>query len=161
MNSRLSRKWGIIGACAASLAMLTAMPAVAHHSFAMYDVTKSKTLTGMLTRFLPGANHAQILFSLVDEKGKVILDDKGKPVMWGVETGPAAQIARHGVTVKDFPPGTIITVTLHPLKDGRNFGTLARGVGIVKCGTIMPEGGCNAKTGDLFMGTPPGQQPQP
>ena len=158
MNIKLSRKWGIAGAFAAALAMLAATPAAAHHSFAMYDVTKSKTLTGMLTRFLPGANHAQILFSLVDEKGKVILDDKGKPVMWGVETGPAAQIAAKGVTVKAFPPGTIINVTLHPLKDGRNFGTLARGTGIVKCGTIMPEGGCNAKTGDLFMETP---QPQP
>jgi hypothetical protein len=75
--------------------------------------------------------------------------------MWGVETGPAAQIAAKGVSVKAFPPGTIITVTLHPLKDGRNFGTLARGTGIVKCGTIMPEGGCTAETGDVFMKTPP------
>ena len=82
MNTSLSRKWGIAGACAATLAMLAATPAAAHHSFAMYDTTKSKTLTGMLTRFLPGANHAQILFSLMDEKGKVMLDDKGKPVMW-------------------------------------------------------------------------------
>ena len=154
MNTKLSRKWGIAGACAAALAMLAA-PAAAHHSFAMYDTTKSQTLTGMLTRFLPGANHAQILFSLVDDKGKVILNDKGKPVMWGVETGPAAQIAAKGVTVKDFPPGTIITVTLHPLKDGRNFGTLARGTGIVKCGTIMPEGGCTAETGTVFMETQP------
>ncbi len=158
MKTRLSRKWGIAGACAATLAMLAVKPAAAHHSFAMYDTTKSKTLTGMLTRFLPGANHAQILFSLLDENGKTVLDDKGKPVMWGVETGPAAVIARRGVTVKAFPPGTIITVTLHPLRDGRNFGTLARGVGIVKCGTVMPEGGCTAKTGDVFMGTPP--QPQ-
>ena len=154
MNTKLSRKWGIIGACAASLAMLAAMPAAAHHSFAMYDTTKSKTLTGMLTRFLPGANHAQILFSLMDEKGKVMLDDKGKPVMWGVETGPAALIASKGVTVKAFPPGTIITVTVHPLRDGRNFGTLARGTGIVKCGTIMPQGGCTEKTGEVFLEMP-------
>ncbi len=108
MNTRLSRKWGMAGAAAAVLAMLAATPAVAHHSFAMYDTTKSETLTGMLTRFLPGANHAQLLFSLVDDKGKVVLNDKGKPVMWGVETGPAAQIAAKGVSVKAFPPGTII-----------------------------------------------------
>ena len=154
MNTSLSRKWGIAGACAATLAMLAATPAAAHHSFAMYDTTKSKTLTGMLTRFLPGANHAQILFSLMDEKGKVMLDDKGKPVMWGVETGPAALIASKGVTVKAFPPGTIITVTVHPLRDGRNFGTLAQGTGIVKCGTIMPQGGCTEKTGEVFLEMP-------
>ena len=155
MNTRLTRKMGIAGAATAMLAMLAAAPAVAHHSFAMYDVTKSKTLTGMLTRFLPGANHAQILFSLLDEKGKVVVDAKGKPVMWGVEFGPAARIARQGVTVKAFPPGTIITVTVHPLRDGRNFGTLARGIGLVKCGTAMPEGGCTPKTGDVFMGNLP------
>jgi hypothetical protein len=155
MTTRLSKKWGIAGASAAVLALLAAAPAFAHHSFAMYDTTKSKTLTGMLTRFLPGANHAQLLFSLVDDNGKVILDDKGKPVMWGVETGAAAQIAAKGVTVKAFPPGTIITVTLHPLRDGRNFGTLARGTGIIKCGTVMPEGGCTEKTGDVFMEEPP------
>ena len=33
-------------------------PALAHHSFAMYDQTKTKTLTGKLTRFVLGANHA-------------------------------------------------------------------------------------------------------
>jgi Family of unknown function (DUF6152) len=155
MNTRLFRKWGLAGAGAAALATLATTPAAAHHSFAMYDTTQSKTLTGMLTRFLPGANHAQILFSLLDENGKVVLDEKGKPVMWGVETGAAAQIAAKGVTVKDFPPGTIITVTLHPLKDGRNFGTIARGTGIVKCGTVMPAGGCTPETGDVFMETLP------
>ena len=155
MKNRLSRIWGIASACAAALTMVLATPAIAHHSFAMYDTTKSTTLTGMLTRFLPGANHTQILFSLVDENGKGILDEKGKAVMWGLETGSAAQIARRGITVKDFPAGTIITVTLHPLKDGRNFGTLVRGSGIVKCGMEMPEGGCTAATGEVFLDSPP------
>jgi len=155
MTRSFSKALGIAGAAAAALALLAATPASAHHSFAMYDTTQSKTLTGMLTRFLPGANHAQILFSLVDENGKGVVGDDGKPVVWGMETGPAAQIARQGVTVKDFPPGTIITVTVHPLKDGRNFGTIARGVGIVKCGTVMPNGGCTPETGEVFLEMPP------
>jgi hypothetical protein len=155
MKSRFTKTLGVAGACGVALSLLAAVPASAHHSFAMYDTTQSKTLTGMLTRFLPGANHAQIMFSLVDENGKGVVGDNGKPIIWGMETGPAAQIARQGVSVKDFPPGTIITVTIHPLKDGRNFGTIARGVGIVKCGMTMPEGGCTAETGETFLEMPP------
>ncbi|HEY8521111.1 MAG TPA: DUF6152 family protein [Gammaproteobacteria bacterium] len=138
-------------AAAAALVAGASVPAQAHHSFAMYDVTKTLTLTGRLTRFIPGANHAQLLFELVDERGETILGDDGKPVVWGVETAPAATIARQGVTVKAFPVGTIITVTLNPLRDGRNFGALANGARIVKCGMEMPEGGCTPETGEVFL----------
>ena len=41
-------------------------PALSHHSFAMYDQTVEKTLTGKLTRFIPGSNHAQLIFDLVE-----------------------------------------------------------------------------------------------
>jgi len=37
----------------------------AHHSFAMYDQEKQVTLTGKLTRFIPGANHAQLIFEVI------------------------------------------------------------------------------------------------
>ena len=33
-------------------------------------------------------------------------------------------MARNGVTVETFPPGTIMTVTLHPLRDGRPMGAV-------------------------------------
>jgi len=127
-----------------------AAPGDAHHSFAMYDRGKTETLTGRLSRFVPGANHAQLHFELIDANGEPVLDDNGKPVTWGVETGPAAMIARQGVTVDAFPLGTIITVSLNPLRDGRPFGVLADG-GIVKCGTALPDGGCTPDTGELFM----------
>lgn len=122
----------------------------AHHSFAMYDRAKTETLTGRLTRFIPGANHAQLHFELVGADGEPLPSDRGEPVTWGVETGPAAMIARQGVTVAAFPIGTIITVSLNPLRDGRPFGVLASG-GIVKCGDELPEGGCTPATGELFM----------
>src|ERR1700681_2599837 len=47
---------------------------LAHHSFAMYDQTKTITLTGRLTRFVLGANHAQLLFELLGPDGKQQLD---------------------------------------------------------------------------------------
>ena len=50
---------------AASLALLAA-PALAHHSFAMCDMTQTKTTTGKLIRFVPGANHAQLYFEMLE-----------------------------------------------------------------------------------------------
>src|SRR4029077_11793899 len=122
---RLPRKsWltaGLIGILSIAF-MIT--PAMAHHSFAMYDQLKSKTLTGKLTRFVLGANHAQLLFELLGPDGKPEVDANGKPVVWGVETGSAKQLASAGVTVETFPYGTIFTVSLMPLRDGRNFGAM-------------------------------------
>lgn len=126
--------------------------ALAHHSFAMYDQTVTKTLTGKLTRFIPGGNHAQLIFELMDPDGKPIMDPKtSKPQQWVVETGSAMAIARQGVTVDAFPPGTVITVSLHPLRDGRAMGAISGPM--IKCGNALPRGGCNDKTGQVM--TPP------
>lgn len=131
--------------------VLMALPAAvgAHHSFAMYDQTTTKTMTGKLTRYIPGANHAQLIFQLLDESGKPLMKD-GKPVTWGVETGAATAMARQGVSPDTFPEGTILTVRLYPLRDGRNFGALA-GM-LISCGTALPKGGCTPQTGKRVIG---------
>lgn len=143
-----------IGCSRAAAVLLAAtvgvVPAAAHHSFAMYDQSRSLTLTGKLTRFNPGPNHASLQFELLDDDGAVVVGSDGRPAVWGVETGPAAQIAAQGITVAGFPAGTIITVTLNPLRDGRPFGTLAGP--IIRCGTALPPGGCTAGTGESFGG---------
>ncbi len=124
----------------------------AHHSFAMYDQAQVKTMTGKLTRFIPGANHAQLIFEVLEADGSPALDAAGKPVMWGVETGPAARIAQQGVTPDNFPNGTIVTVTLNPLRNGKTFGAMPNGTPIVHCGTTMPQGGCTVETGRSYLG---------
>ena len=141
-------------ATATAVMTLGAWPrdAGAHHSFAMYDQSQSKTLTGKLTRFIPGANHAQIIFELLEADGTAVLGADGKPALWGVETGPAARIARQGVTPDNFPAGTIITVTLNPLRNGKPFGAMPNGTPIVHCGTSMPKGGCTPETGRVYLG---------
>ena len=121
----------------------------AHHSFAMYDQTTTKTMTGKMTRYIPGANHAQLIFHLLDEAGKPVLKD-GKPVTWGVETGSATAMGRQGITPTTFPEGTVLTVRLYPLRDGRNFGALA-GL-LVNCGMELPKGGCTSATGKRMIG---------
>ena len=151
MKKRRLRTWLAAGFVGVMLISLMVSPAESHHSFAMYDQTVSKTFTGQLTRFILGANHAQIIFELLDDNGEVIMEN-GEPAVWGVETGSAASLARRGITVETFKFGTIITVTLNPLRDGRNFGAMTNTAGeIIQCSMTMPEGGCNEETGEVFM----------
>lgn len=148
----LKQKWSGAAAAAIVAACILETGAVAHHSFAMYDQSEVKTLTGKLTRFIPGANHAQLIFELLEADGTPVLDAAGKPMLWGVETGPAARIAREGVTPDNFPAGTIVTVSLNPLRNGKPFGAMPNGTPIVNCGTAMPQGGCRPETGRVFLG---------
>ncbi|HKE86562.1 MAG TPA: DUF6152 family protein [Vicinamibacterales bacterium] len=148
ITTRYTRLAGALSVIAAGAMMVT--PALSHHSFAMYNMTVTKVMTGKLTRFIPGSNHAQLIFEVLNPDGTPVIEN-GKPLVWGMETGSAAAMARNGVTVESFPPGTIMTVTLHPLRDGRPMGAV--GGPIVHCGTHMPTGGCNEKTGKV-LGAP-------
>jgi hypothetical protein len=132
-----------------SALLIGAAPVHAHHSFAMYDQTVTKTVTGKLTRFVVGGNHSQLIFEVLGDDGKTSVDQKtGKTMMWQVETGSATAIARQGITVASFPIGTIFTVTFYPLRDGRPQGAVAGP--LIKCGATFPAGGCNKDTGQLM-----------
>jgi Family of unknown function (DUF6152) len=137
-------------AAAAGVLLLTVMvaPALSHHSFAMYDQSTSKTMTGKLVRYIPGANHAQLIFDVLGPDGKPLMQN-GKVVQWGVEGPSAASLARQGVAPKTFPEGTIFTVRLYPLRDGRPFGAMA-GL-LISCGNTMPAGGCSKETGKVLL----------
>jgi hypothetical protein len=144
------RRATVAGYAAIACVALTGA-AAAHHSFAMYDQSKRVTLTGKLTRYIPAPNHAQLLFEVLEADGTPVLDDEGEPMLWGVETGPSTRIARMGVTPDNFPVGTIITVQANPLRDGRNFGAVPNGAPLINCGMEMPEGGCTAETGTVYL----------
>ena len=137
-------------AAAAGVLLLTVMarPALSHHSFAMYDQKTTKTMTGKLVRYIPGANHAQLIFDVLGPDGKPMVEN-GKPVQWGVEGPSAASLARQGVAPKTFPDGSIFTVRLYPLRDGRPFGAMA-GL-LIYCGNTMPTGGCTKETGKVLL----------
>jgi len=148
MSTTASRVWG---AALATLLMIgiAAAPAGAHHSFAMYDMSVEKTMTGKLVRFVLGGNHSQFVFQVVNPDGSLAKNDKGEPLIWNVETAAASALARQGITVESFKPGTIFTVTFSPLRDGRNGGAQRAGA-LIMCGMTMPEGGCTEKTGKRY-----------
>src|SRR5213596_1280199 len=101
-----------------TLAALALAGALGHHSFAMYDQTKTVTLTGVAHQFVAQANHAELHFYLVAPDGKLAKGSDGKYVDWGVEMAGAAAVAAQGITAETFPVGTIFSVKINPLRDG-------------------------------------------
>jgi hypothetical protein len=127
-----------LGATALILAASAPRPVHAHHSFAMYDEKKTYVLTGVVTRISPDANHLQIFFSPLNEaRNAVVRDAAGQPVVWAVELRAASQVAQEGVTVGTFPPGTIFSIGLHPLRNGLPAGGRGKS-GLFKCPEATP-----------------------
>jgi hypothetical protein len=151
MISKLSKN--MVFAVLASAAAVA--PAFAHHSFAMYDQTKTVTWTGVVTRFVAQANHAELHFVPINPDGKPMRGADGKPITWGVEMAGAAAVAQQGITVQSFPAGTVFSVHLNPLRDGSNFGS--RVGAIAKCpkGSLPAAGKhCDSVAGREVLGGP-------
>jgi hypothetical protein len=95
---------------AAVMAALS-IPVVAHHSGAMFDDKKEVTVTGVVKEFQYTNPHSWLL---VDVKG-----EDGKVVTWGFEAEGPSTLLRAGIRKSDFAAGTQVTITGHPMKDGR------------------------------------------
>jgi len=149
MKRQPTRGWIIAGLAAFVSLGLYVTPASSHHSFAMYDDTKTLVLTGVAHQFVAQANHAEIHFYLVGPDGKLTKDKDGKYVDWGVEMAGAAAMAQQGITAAAFPAGTIFSVKMNPLRDGSNFGS--RTGAIAKCPWKTPP--APGKTCDTVKGS--------
>ena len=85
----------------------------------MYDQNQTKTLTGRLTRYIPGANHAQLIFEVLGPDGMPQIGKDGKTRSVGCRNRVGGRDGRRGISPKTFPDGTVFTVTFFPLRDGR------------------------------------------
>jgi hypothetical protein len=131
MKKQTVKSWTIVGLTAFLSLTLFVLPALSHHSFAMYDQNKTVTWTGVVTQFVAQANHAELHFYVVGPDGKLVKDADGKNTDWGVEMAGAAAVAQQGITAATFGAGTIFSVRLNPLRDGSNYGS--RVGAIAKC----------------------------
>jgi hypothetical protein len=128
--------WGTVAA--AAMAVAVGAPAEAHHSFSIFDASKTRVFTGVVTRVNPDVNHLQIFFAVMNEqRTNVERDAKGQPVIWAVEMAGSAQAANEGISVNAFPPRTVISVGLHPLRSGEPAGDRG-GSALFKCPENTP-----------------------
>ena len=95
---------------AAAIAAL-ATPALAHHSGAMFDPTKTVTLEGTVKEFQYTNPHSWLVVNVPDASGKV--------TEWSFEAEGPSTLLRAGIKKSSLMPGDKVTVKGHPLKDGR------------------------------------------
>lgn len=100
---------------AVALAAVTvALPAAAHHSFAMFDQQKIMTLKGTVTEFQWTNPHAFIEMD-VPVGG-------GGAVHWSIELNSPNNLKRQGWKRDSLHRGDQVTLRMNPLRDGKHGG---------------------------------------
>ena len=95
---------------------LFAFPALAHHSFAMFDNSRTDALAGKVTGFEWRNPHCWLHMAVTDAAGNEI--------EWSFEMGSIGQLTRDGWTKETVSMGDPVEIQFHPLKDGSNGGQL-------------------------------------
>ena len=95
-----------IAAASALVAGALAGPALAHHSFAMFDQTRQVTVNGTVKEFQWTNPHAFI--EVIDASGK----------LWSVELNSPNNLIRQGWKRTAMKPGDKVSVIINPLRDG-------------------------------------------
>jgi hypothetical protein len=99
------------------VAMAAALPASGHHSFAMYDRTRTVTLNGIVKEYVWTSPHVTI---------HVLTEHWGSGfVTWSIEGSSPTVLARGGWTSSLLKPGDKVSLGMHPRKDGAVGGLLA------------------------------------
>ena len=118
-------------ALAGFAASLFVLPAIAHHSFAMFDQAQTVHLEGTVSDFEWINPHTWLHIEVTGEDGA--------RSVWSFEGGSPGQLTQSFWTPESVAAGDQIEVGFHPLKDGSNGGQLLE---ITKAdGTYLCQGG--------------------
>jgi hypothetical protein len=104
----------------AVIALCAATPALAHHSFAMFDRDKNITMSGTVTEFEWTNPHVWIHMSVPDQAGKA--------AVWSFEMQAIQADMAGGWRSDSVKPGDKVSIEFHPLKDGSRGGQLVSAV---------------------------------
>ena len=93
-----------------------AAPAIAHHSYAMFDHAKLMKVSGVVTEWEYVNPHSWLHMNVTDTAGKTF--------PFGFETRSPQLLTRLGISRDSMKPGDKVTVSYYPLKDGSNGGEI-------------------------------------
>ena len=116
MHKRLLRS--LIAAAALAGALGTA-PALAHHSFAMFDFEKVMTITGTIKEFQWTNPHVIVWVNADGKAGEA-------PAVWSLELTSPGNLTRTGWDRHALNTGDKISVDLNPLRNGNHGGALIK-----------------------------------
>jgi hypothetical protein len=133
------KAFGLVGMAA----LLGALPAAAHHSFAIFDQTKVLKISGTVKEF-----------ELVNPHGWLhvnIANAAGQTQTWSFEGGSVAQLTQLGWKRESFRPGSQVEVLYRPMRDGSRGGQL---MSATPAGgqRVCSNRGCGDGTGNILPG---------
>ena len=122
----------------AIFAVAVAAPALAHHSFAMFDANKIVTAKGTVKEFEWVNPHSWLRVMILDQA-------TGRQLQWAFEMSSPATMAKLGMTPDTVKIGDTVTVSYHPLKDGSRGGQFMQALLPNGALAVRREGGPNLR----------------
>ena len=105
--------------CLVVAALLAGAPALAHHSFAMFDTRSEVTVDGTVREFQWTNPHSWL---------QLEVEREGRKVEYSIELGSPNTMSRKGWRRTTFKPGDNVTVTMNPMRDGSPGGALVSAI---------------------------------
>jgi len=99
------------GTVLAAVLVITPLAVEAHHANAMFNMQSEVTVEGVIKDFQYTNPHSWLLVDVTNKDGSV--------TTWGFEGQGPNTLMRVGIHKGDLVPGTKVTVTGHPKKDGQ------------------------------------------
>ncbi len=100
----------------AALLGVPSAPALAHHSFALFDTTRTVTITGTVADFVWANPHSWIYVMVKRSNGTV--------QKWALECSSPNMMIRWGWHYSDINPGDKISIDVHPNREGKPQGSV-------------------------------------
>ena len=103
------------------VALAGAAPALAHHSFAMFDFGRTVTLKGVVKELQWTNPHVILWVETTPGAGQ-------SPEVWSAELTSPGNLTRNGWTKRTLKPGDKVAVDISPLRDGGKGGGFRKAV---------------------------------
>jgi hypothetical protein len=108
----------LLSAVLAVAVLAVAPPALAHHSFAMFDANQTLTVRGTVKELQWGNPHTWLEI--------LVLNQDGTEKSLSLELNGLSALKRNGWKPATVKPGDKVTVAYHPMRDGTPAGQLVQ-----------------------------------